>query len=182
MSDTTPRVRGLLAALLGHEVDCRYNPACAGTTSTPCRVGCRPTIQPRVCGDYMTRRSPCSWSVDTTPRVRGLPLRIAIRDIAFRYNPACAGTTSSAHAAASVVPIQPRVCGDYPLGREAQLVDGDTTPRVRGLLVVLGLGCWMARYNPACAGTTKRSRLLSSEPSIQPRVCGDYAGCCRPRS
>ena len=51
----------------------------------------------------------------------------------------------------------------------------DTTPRVRGLqqdeLVYTDRG----RYNPACAGTTLRSRTKSIWCTIQPRVCGDYS-------
>ena len=72
--DTTPRVRGLrvihkLVVVLG-----RYNPACAGTTSRFSRFSLSAEIQPRVCGDYVSEDNAQTPVIDTTPRVRGLPV------------------------------------------------------------------------------------------------------------
>ena len=91
--DTTPRVRGLLD-IAGKDSTCpRYNPACAGTTCV-LRDICRDkTIQPRVCGDYSRQRTEDAGKGDTTPRVRGLLLRVDELVDELRYNPACAGTT-----------------------------------------------------------------------------------------
>ena len=50
----------------------------------------------------------------------------------------------------------------------------DTTPRVRGLHLVTLLHGHTVRYNPACAGTTRRAARRRARPAIQPRVCGDY--------
>ena len=50
--DTTPRMRGLRDGIFSRKIQCRYNPAYAGTTRN-CRAALRrPPIQPRVCGDY----------------------------------------------------------------------------------------------------------------------------------
>ena len=113
LADTTPRVRGLLSALLRIRERRRYNPACAGTTPLcPGSSACK-KIQPRVCGDYH-RRALRYWDLcDTTPRVRGLLVAIDCDAVAVRYNPACAGTTPCHTAAWSYRTIQPRVCGDY---------------------------------------------------------------------
>ena len=51
----------------------------------------------------------------------------------------------------------------------------DTTPRVRGLRSPTLFGADVNRYNPACAGTTQKGTIFCWCPSIQPRVCGDYA-------
>ena len=50
--DTTPRVRGLQAIYIPRCLQCRYNPACAGTTPLWTNVAVAISIQPRVCGDY----------------------------------------------------------------------------------------------------------------------------------
>ena len=132
-ADTTPRVRGLRCRLLVIRAICRYNPACAGTTHphSVC-TACMP-IQPRVCGDYLTRRASLAISPDTTPRVRGLRSAGSLDCQRTRYNPACAGTTCGKHTRSSFSTIQPRVCGDYNSACHAFNTASDTTPRVRGL-------------------------------------------------
>ena len=131
--DTTPRVRGLQLALVLDEADARYNPACAGTTFSPTTTALPVPIQPRVCGDYLTRRASLAISPDTTPRVRGLRSAGSLDCQRTRYNPACAGTTCGKHTRSSFSTIQPRVCGDYNSACHAFNTASDTTPRVRGL-------------------------------------------------
>ena len=94
-TDTTPRVRGLPRKDAGMTQTERYNPACAGTTSARCRSAMRPAIQPRVCGDYFGSIALFAASRDTTPRVRGLLSTNSAGTGGGRYNPACAGTTST---------------------------------------------------------------------------------------
>ena len=152
----------------------RYNPACAGTTPARCPRLLRCTIQPRVCGDYVILTLRVPEIADTTPRVRGLQIMKLVTQFKTRYNPACAGTTVSLNMKAICMPIQPRVCGDYLFDVASKFCPVDTTPRVRGLRCpALDTG-YRHRYNPACAGTTSRSRDCVRVPSIQPRVCGDY--------
>ena len=50
----------------------------------------------------------------------------------------------------------------------------DTTPHMRGLLLLPVAGALEFRYNPAYAGTTGRPASPVQQGSIQPRVCGDY--------
>ncbi len=110
---------------------------------------------------------------DTTPRVRGLPLWPEIYIGIDRYNPACAGTTTSFSLSRRNRPIQPRVCGDYLLRHITRRAAHDTTPRVRGLPEILIRRVCRSRYNPACAGTTKRyGRLIFTESDTTPRVRG----------
>ena len=109
------------------------------------------TIQPRVCGDYSKGDYPMEFLSDTTPRMRGLQAKRQQEDQSRRYNPAYAGTTFSD---GSVHAIQPRVCGDYFYLTGGATNDSDTTPRMRGLQVSHFRGTFLARYNPAYAGTT----------------------------
>ena len=172
--DTTPRVRGLLIAARVVYGKARYNPACAGTTLAFISNNEDEPIQPRVCGDYRSQHDGQHASVDTTPRVRGLLPRTISVCVPPRYNPACAGTTGSLHHLRSMLLIQPRVCGDYRAEPQRVAGRGDTTPRVRGLLIRFDAQRDEHRYNPACAGTTAAIMTCSFFISIQPRVCGDY--------
>ena len=131
--DTTPRVRGLRIIDDGLRFCRRYNPACAGTT--PCHYAMHKyvSIQPRVCGDYLSNAPECPTTADTTPRVR-----------------------------------------DYSALTLVTLILADTTPRVRGLRGYAVMIARVARYNPACAGTTSRRLSSCAAFPIQPRVCGDY--------
>ena len=115
--DTTPRVRGLRRCIIFFQFCMRYNPACAGTTRPTNVLDTHTSIQPRVCGDYDYPMIVRTLEQDTTPRVRGLLLSIASMALTSRYNPACAGTTSSSQRVAARQSIQPRVCGDYPASR-----------------------------------------------------------------
>ena len=93
--DTTPRVRGLRRRLRVQLLCGRYNPACAGTTTQLSRRVGHSTIQPRVCGDYISSEPPPCGVPDTTPRVRGLLAEVRFWAGTERYNPACAGTTGA---------------------------------------------------------------------------------------
>ena len=130
--DTTPRVRGKLFSTTTKGASSRYNPACAGKTRVQ---GCHrqpDAIQPRVCGENAASVRGTLVRFDTTPRVRGKPegnLGVGRR---VRYNPACAGKTSSARLASVRTTIQPRVCGENASERSTVIVRVDTTPRVRG--------------------------------------------------
>ena len=156
-TDTTPRVRGLRIFPADDLARRRYNPACAGTTCPKCsRCGTR-SIQPRVCGDYSAWHLTPAVSHDTTPRVRGLPDANFLNGNHSRYNPACAGTTTTDLRMECPLPIQPRVCGDYTHCRATPLLPVDTTPRVRGLPCCTLCNSSSYRYNPACAGTTPKN-------------------------
>ena len=134
--DTTPRVRGLHCSILLPCICHRYNPACAGTTPKSALEASLSSIQPRVCGDYQPSVPLSIVTPDTTPRVRGLLCAQSSVANAVRYNPACAGTTDHDCGRASEIWIQPRVCGDYELHFFDDRRYRDTTPRVRGLLIV----------------------------------------------
>ena len=88
---TSPRVRGTVATQARQERDPRYIPACAGnswlvgsgTDVTP--------VHPRVCGEQALTAFMLSFSVGTSPRVRGTGRPRLQRRAAGRYIPACAG-------------------------------------------------------------------------------------------
>ena len=174
MVDTTPRMRGLPWVQRRGGVLYRYNPAYAGTTHPSCEARHHSSIQPRVCGDYARRRGWTGQTSDTTPRMRGLPPLLEQVGGVLRYNPAYAGTTNQWQRACDCTPIQPRVCGDYYATYLLVFPLFDTTPRMRGLLIIEYRHPTTCRYNPAYAGTTDFQVSRQPDLQIQPRVCGDY--------
>ena len=111
----------------------RYNPAYAGTTVSSGYQCLSSAIQPRVCGDYGYIPSETEVNDDTTPRMRGLRVVCLRRDSERGYNPAYAGTTTTARTSPAGEMIQPRVCGDYNPPAAPRRLPRDTTPRMRGL-------------------------------------------------
>ena len=133
--DTTPRMRGLQFSRETKAKAVRYNPAYAGTTGGVIMAIYHVKIQPRVCGDYTSQYRGGIPYIDTTPRMRGLPVSLRLFGSCCRYNPAYAGTTLVLECAYRRIAIQPRVCGDYCAGLFAFFGGADTTPRMRGLQI-----------------------------------------------
>ena len=154
LADTTPRMRGLLCYQRRSACSTRYNPAYAGTTPSPRAYMPARAIQPRVCGDYAECSHALSVPRDTTPRMRGLRRRRCTCYHSPGYNPAYAGTTIASTKIMWMKTIQPRVCGDYGQKLHFWPSRADTTPRMRGLLLLDEFIESRKRYNPAYAGTT----------------------------
>ena len=93
ITDTTPRMRGLLTKHPPTRAFLRYNPAYAGTTFIVGGELISMLIQPRVCGDYTYVVNSGRGLHDTTPRMRGLRGGMCMATMQERYNPAYAGTT-----------------------------------------------------------------------------------------
>ena len=173
ITDTTPRMRGLLTKHPPTRAFLRYNPAYAGTTFIVGGELISMLIQPRVCGDYTYVVNSGRGLHDTTPRMRGLRGGMCMATMQERYNPAYAGTTKRASAESMVTAIQPRVCGDYETIDAETVATPDTTPRMRGLPCSPAFPCLSPRYNPAYAGTTRRwGRRPPTAPDTTPRMRG----------
>ena len=67
-----PRVRGLQPPLSSMTSIFGITPACAGTTYSSMLDEVDSEDHPRVCGDYLSKVSPCALSIGSPPRVRGL--------------------------------------------------------------------------------------------------------------
>ena len=67
------------------------------------------------------------------------------------------------------------MCGENIGWSSGMTVHNDTTPRVRGKPWPCEGPRMPGRYNPACAGKTRRTRRYSGKRQIQPRVCGENA-------
>ncbi len=200
----TPHARGPQQRPAGHRVRPGTNPACAGTTSTPCVPRPRSRDQPRMRGDH---RHPWIFPFlmeGPTPHARGPLIAGAAIVTVLGTNPACAGTTSGSAACRSRKWDQPRMRGDhgsdgssansprisstYHHSRDQPRMRGDhhervaqkllsqgPTPHARGPPPRRASPCSTCGTNPACAGTTQPGGLASRPPGDQPRMRGDHA-------
>ena len=111
----------------------------------------------------------------SSPRVRGKHAHRASRTDFHGLIPACAGKTRGPKSRTGRVPAHPRVCGENltPSGR--LVIDGGSSPRVRGKPLTLE-GCVQAgRLIPACAGKTAAGSTRRPRRPAHPRVCGENA-------
>ena len=88
---STPRMRGIFVFFVSSPILRRFNPAYAGNI-LPYVFACLwVQVQPRVCGEYLTRYPCVSTSLGSTPRMRGISYNTHFEHIHYRFNPAYAG-------------------------------------------------------------------------------------------
>ncbi len=153
----------------------RFNPACAGNTTTFLGRPRRLPVQPRVRGEHVVGHQHQAVERGSTPRARGTPQRVRQPVPVRRFNPACAGNTTFTMFLVGSMSVQPRVRGEHRGKRVGNDCHGGSTPRARGTHHS-GLPVHHpVRFNPACAGNTTRRTPLRRGFSVQPRVRGEHA-------
>ena len=131
---SSPRVRGTLVAWRGRRDGERFIPACAGNSTPPAKLGSRPPVHPRVCGELWMCAGAMSAAAGSSPRVRGTRAAGEARCADGRFIPACAGNSWRRSPPAPPGPVHPRVCGEL-------------VPRTQGHRRT-------ERFIPACAGNS----------------------------
>ena len=69
---------------------------------------------------------------------------------------------------------RPRVCGEHKRGADIGLLNGGSSPRVRGTQMGGRASKSHRRFIPACAGNTHKSEPACRRKSVYPRVCGEH--------
>ncbi len=158
----------------GGVADARFTPACAGTSETLTNPPPHSAVHPRVRGDFAHRLAcPCQRG-GSPPRARGLRWLGLVVDDLCRFTPACAGTSDAADERAHVVPVHPRVRGDFaPHAAHCGWTAG-SPPRARGLPRSSGSSRGTRRFTPACAGTSGLEGIRIASVPVHPRVRGDF--------
>ena len=151
---SSPRVRGTRRCDGRRRRRRRFIPACAGNTTPRSTEPDTRTVHPRVCGEHRYGSSRRPSTAGSSPRVRGTPLGVRVRDDAVRFIPACAGNTSGCASSCAGLPVHPRVCGEHMARYRYDKPNYGSSPRVRGTRVAAGSLLRPARFIPACAGNT----------------------------
>ena len=135
----------------------------------------RPTsVHPRACGEHIEVAIDGYVWRGSSPRVRGTRILRLFNQLTERFIPARAGNTSWRGTDSQWRPVHPRACGEHrgKIGRD--LVDGGSSPRVRGTRRSLLCPHLLRGFIPARAGNTLRSAAPALPPAVHPRACGEH--------
>ncbi len=89
-----------------------FSPACAGNARSSAISRASASVQPRVCGECVSRGAHSATAAGSAPRVRGMRSSDRNDHTHHRFSPACAGNAEIALAGVTNLPVQPRVCGE----------------------------------------------------------------------
>ncbi len=168
----SPRVRGNRRRKAPAQNRSGSIPACAGEPRTPCCIGRRRRVYPRVCGGTFLRFSIASMRAGLSPRVRGNLGSSAEVDVYGGSIPACAGEPFRQAESPGARRVYPRVCGGTMLFVRSLFDGWGLSPRVRGNRD--GFRDQSAKDGsiPACAGEPGAPGARRRRQRVYPRVCG----------
>ena len=177
---SSPRVRGT-AAPSGLECTAvRFIPACAGNRPSLSAIRRLRSVHPRVCGEQRVLIGSADLSVGSSPRVRGTGIAHSRHCAQDRFIPACAGNSFPDGAVGTFIPVHPRVCGEQVGAAPECFSAAGSSPRVRGTVRILYLGCSRIRFIPACAGNSGATGYSADQSAVHPRVCGEQMTLLKP--
>ena len=174
-SGLSPRVRGNRLPAPSPNPNRRSIPACAGEPARGGGAGCSSAVYPRVCGGTQTTGVRRTRKRGLSPRVRGNPVMVVLRNATGRSIPACAGEPRPRAFGCRICEVYPRVCGGTPPALPPVAVQQGLSPRVRGNRYD-GFRHHHTRGSiPACAGEPGGLYLAELAEEVYPRVCGGTA-------
>ena len=173
-SGSSPRVRGIRQSIFSGDFDTRFIPACTGNT-VDCHVqNQRPSVHPRVYGEYSSYLFVTMLCSGSSPRVRGI-LVDDLDDVRpHRFIPACTGNTRTGTSTAPARSVHPRVYGEYVSGAIFFAPVAGSSPRVRGIHEPEVAHKVDRRFIPACTGNTSGRYSTRPRMAVHPRVYGEY--------
>ena len=170
---SSPRVRGAASRAGGEAGGRGIIPARAGSRSPSRGAPTWSTDHPRACGEQCTQWKSLLSRPGSSPRVRGAD-DVACHDSGReRIIPARAGSSAQGLRGGHDVEDHPRACGEQASCALLSLLDGGSSPRVRGAASQAAPTSTEHRIIPARAGSS--SAACSSHPSSSdhPRACGE---------
>ncbi len=92
----------------------------------------------------------------------------------LRFIPACAGNILVSLMKNPGNAVHPRMCGEHSLPSWESGRATGSSPHVRGTCRFWHPQGLERRFIPACAGNILPASLLSSFPTVHPRMCGEH--------
>ena len=136
VSGSSPRMRGIRLGVVVRIAHYRFIPADAGNTCSPRSAHPAPAVHPRGCGEYDPPDSGVSSTIGSSPRMRGIRLRIRLRLGTARFIPADAGNTLLGLLLGAVLLVHPRGCGEYFREPSPMPHHCGSSPRMRGIPLI----------------------------------------------
>ncbi len=97
-----------------------------------------------------------------------------------RFIPARAGNAFEIERHWVALPVHPRACGERTADECRMIVQGGSSPRVRGTRMTAQEDTAKARFIPARAGNAAPGRLQWAWLSVHPRACGEREEAAMP--
>ncbi len=158
VNGSSPRVRGTHQIATQPLSPRRFIPACAGNAfAAPSRNSPWP-VHPRVCGERSKAWILAKTRSGSSPRVRGTLCNQLLKNVSDRFIPACAGNAAMSLSNWRLAPVHPRVCGERGRATIDIVIDGGSSPRVRGTQPTTTWSPVAIRFIPACAGNANHWR------------------------
>ena len=126
-----------------------------------------------MCGENRYGRVRPTRKAGSSPRVRGKLYRENAERATYGLIPACAGKTVRDKAARLNCWAHPRVCGENMPCGNTRILEGGSSPRVRGKPHSGSEHNTRRGLIPACAGKTRSDLSSYSIVWAHPRVCGE---------
>ena len=162
MRGSPPRVRGKDLGLDVPGQTVGITPACAGKRKRPKRWVRPPKDHPRVCGEKSASQMRSRSSRGSPPRMRGKGASKTLPCRKSGITPAYAGKRCSSRRCCGCRWDHPRVCGEKMFGKNSNIQDVGSPPRVRGKVLKELIALLFHGITPACAGKSVRRENSSS--------------------
>ena len=170
-----PHARGRLAARARADLEARFTPARAGTTTSSGEPSSGLPVHPRTRGDDSSRSALATPGLGSPPHARGRRSAFRRQGRCLRFTPARAGTTRPRACSSAEISVHPRTRGDDGNMSGAATSQAGSPPHARGGRRWPAAPQMSRRFTPARAGTTVRHGLGSAVPPVHPRTRGDDA-------
>ena len=153
-SGSSPRVWGIQIVASAALVAMRFIPTRVGNTAPRARKRSPGPVHPHACGEYGGRWHPSFWTDGSSPRVWGIPFRVAQQLGHLRFIPTRVGNTCLHGRHGGAVPVHPHACGEYSLMPNNVAGLNGSSPRVWGIHVGQNVVGSAHRFIPTRVGNT----------------------------
>ena len=120
-------------------------------------------------------------ALGSSPRMRGIP---PDRDRGARYQrfiPAHAGNSFDDRAPAMHRSVHPRACGEFCTDLAVSGARHGSSPRMRGIHLMIAHPPCTDRFIPAHAGNSSTPATTARTATVHPRACGEFMAIIRGR-
>ncbi len=132
INDSAPRMWGYRLRLVVRIATSQFIPTDVGLPQSSLGPGFLTAIHPHGCGATLTKGNKCSSHSDSSPRMWGYQVELALREQDHRFIPTDVGLPSWIICRKIRHPIHPHGCGATSLGFPPWLPSSDSSPRMWG--------------------------------------------------
>ena len=129
---------------------------------------------PRLRGEYGNIAGKWDTRMGSPPLARGIRRISRWGKRSTGITPACAGNTTSGQTVITAVWDHPRLRGEYSALDALNLFGVGSPPLARGILGNELTPLWKTGITPACAGNTRKLRMMRGCGGDHPRLRGEY--------